>query len=325
MLGGDVTLLSDVAANFVDTNPRELLALEAAVLRRDSVTAEAAAVAIQGSLAPLCAPPSLACASRVSKRLRGLEWDALPRAVAALRTELGRLSDVLSTTLASRRRARSSSSDSQSERSDHNEMQRRRSTLQSGHVSPLPSLPMPLDDAIAAARMISAVGRSAPAAEGLSRTAQAAALLELGSGGQVALPLTEASFVVGGSEDVADASEDALRACGHEVVRAREALEALTRLSRVRCDVLVLASDSLSDMGVIEFAEAAVEASSLQYGIQPLVVLVGAAGARLDAVRQATARFGTRVFALSMSELMDVDVMRSRFGSCEWARHLVLY
>jgi hypothetical protein len=45
MLGGDVTLLSDMAGNFVGANPRELLALEAAVLRRDSVAAEVAAVA----------------------------------------------------------------------------------------------------------------------------------------------------------------------------------------------------------------------------------------------------------------------------------------
>jgi hypothetical protein len=131
--------------------------------------------------------------------------------------------------------------------------------------------------------------------------------MQLGSGGQIALALTEASFVVGDSEDVADASEDALRACGHGELRAREALEALTCLSRVRCNVLVLVS-------VIEFAEAAVEASSLQYGMQPLVLLVGKPGARVDAVRQATARFGTRVFALSMSELMDVEVMRSRFA-----------
>jgi CheY-like chemotaxis protein len=311
MLGGDLTVLIDVAAYFIDANPHELLALEAAVLRRDSVAAEAAAVAIQSSLAPLCAPPSVACASQVSKRLRGLDWDALPRAVAALRTELGRLSAVLSTSLDSGLRSLAERSDGGS---NHSEMQRRRSTLQSGPVSPLQSLPMPLDDAIAAARMASAAGRSAPAAESLSRTGQAAALLQLGSGGQVGLPLTEASFVVGGSEDMADVSEDALRACGHEVVRAREALEALTRLSRVRCDVLVLVSDSLRDMSVVEFAEAAVEASSLQYGMQPLVLLVGTAGTRLDAVRQATARFGTRVFALSMSELMDMDVMRSRFS-----------
>jgi CheY-like chemotaxis protein len=178
----------------------------------------------------------------------------------------------------------------------------------------LQSLPMPLDDEIAAARMAAPVPWSMAANMAMSSSAQAAALRELGSDGQVALPMTETSFVVGGSEDVVDASEDALRACGHEVVRAREALEALTRLSRVRCDVLVLVSDPLPDMSVVEFAEAAVEASSLQYGMQPLVVLVGTAGARLDAVRQATARFGTRVFALSMSELMDVDVMRSHFA-----------
>ena len=94
-LGGDQSLLEEVAQLFIETAPDLLEQVRLAVDTRNTAAVYRAAHTLKGSLGNFCAEPAFQAAYRLEQIGRSGEMASLDEAFASLEAELGRLQPAL--------------------------------------------------------------------------------------------------------------------------------------------------------------------------------------------------------------------------------------